>query len=42
LRALFEATTLRRLAAVVENAVIESVEDLSDAEVDSILTGAAG
>ena len=42
LRTLFEATTVRRLATVVENAVVESVEDLSDAEVDSILSGAAG
>ena len=42
LRALFEVTTLRRLAEAIRQAVVESVERMSDLEVSSLLEEAQG
>ena len=42
LRALFEVTTLRRLAEAIGRAVVESVERMSDLEVSSLLEEAQG
>jgi amino acid adenylation domain-containing protein len=42
LRALFEVTTLRRLAEAIRQAVVESVERMSDLEVRSLLEEAQG